>query len=247
MVELEKGSRIGFWELIEKDEEKSKKSHNSYWKCKCHLCGNIYSVRASSLKNGKTKKCGICSRSYNAKDETGNKYNSLTVLYKIGSKNKRVMWKCQCECGNFIEVSGTDLRTGMVKTCGKCPTKESQGEKKIREALIKFGIDFIQEYSFPDFVYDSKHKPRFDFYIPSQNYVIEYDGVQHFKSSGGWNDENNYKKTIERDKIKNSYCFNNNIPIIRIPYNYKEEIKAFDLIPQTSKFLLEKENKNEFT
>ena len=72
------GLKIGFWDVLEKDNEKSKEKHQSYWKCRCNLCGNIYSVRGSSLINGNCQKCGICSRSYNVKDETGQKYNKLT-------------------------------------------------------------------------------------------------------------------------------------------------------------------------
>lgn len=236
------GLKIGFWDVLEKDNEKSKEKHQSYWKCRCNLCGNIYSVRGSSLNNGKSQKCGICSRSYNVKDETGQKYNKLTVLYKAGSKNNRVMWKCQCDCGNHIDVSGTDLRTGAVKSCGKCPGRESLGEKLIREKLTQFGIDFIQEYTFKDLVFETGHYARFDFYIPSHNYIIEFDGIQHFSygNNSSWNTEEKFLETKKRDNIKNNYCFNHNIPIIRIPYDYKEELTAFDLIPQTSKFLIRK-------
>jgi hypothetical protein len=88
------------------------------------------------------------------------------------------MWKCKCECGNLIDVSGTDLRTKAVKSCGKCPGKESLGEKLIREKLTQFNIDFIQEYRFEDLIFpDTKHHAKFDFYIPSHNYIIEFDGI----------------------------------------------------------------------
>lgn len=250
MPELDlKGRTVGFWEVLEKDIEMSQNKHQSYWKCKCGLCGEIYSVRGSSLNTNKTQKCGKCSRTYNAKDETNNVYDKLTVLYRIGSYNNRMMWKCKCECGNLIDVSGTDLRTKAVKSCGKCPGKESLGEKLIREKLTQFNIDFIQEYRFEDLIFpDTKHHAKFDFYIPSHNYIIEFDGIQHFQyenNPDSWNNYENFTKTKKRDKIKNEYCIKNNIPLIRIPYNYKYELTAFDLIPQTSQFLFRKEHLNE--
>lgn len=231
--------KFGFWEVIEKDIEKSKEKHQSYWKCKCTLCGEIYSVRGSALKAGKTTKCVHCST--RIINEIGNIYNNLKVISYAKKKNNRAMWLCKCQCGNLIEVSGTDLRMGKIKSCGRCPTKESNGEKMIRKMLNNSGIIFISEYSFKDFKYENGYTPRFDFYIPQRNYIIEYDGVQHFKSTSGWNTQKVHQKTIEKDKIKNKYCFDHNIPIIRIPYN-ENDITIFDLIPETSRFLLERSN-----
>ena len=49
------------------------------------------------------------------------------------------------------------------------------------------------------------------------------------------------KKIQERDKIKNNYCFNNNIPLIRIPFIYENNIKLEDLILDSSPFVFTKE------
>lgn len=48
----------------------------------------------------------------------------------------------------------------------------------------------------------------------------------------------------KRDLEKNNFCFTNNIPIIRIPYNKNFGIE--DLILETSRFILTKENENEY-
>lgn len=53
-------------------------------------------------------------------DETGKKYGYLTVLERAPNKNKKVYWKCRCDCGREHLVSGTNLRTGAVKSCGQC-------------------------------------------------------------------------------------------------------------------------------
>lgn len=53
------------------------------------------------------------------KDETGNKYNKLTVIEQ-GEKDKygTIRWICQCDCGNKTLVGGYFLRSGKTKSCG---------------------------------------------------------------------------------------------------------------------------------
>lgn len=52
-------------------------------------------------------------------DESGNKYGTLFVINSIRRPNDRkTMWLCECECGNTIVCSGSDLRTGKRRSCG---------------------------------------------------------------------------------------------------------------------------------
>lgn len=57
-----------------------------------------------------------------------------------------------------------------------------------------------------------------------------------YKAQKGFNSEQDVLEQ-QRDKIKNEFCKNNNIPIIRIPYTYKN-ITLKDLQPETSEMLL---------
>lgn len=54
------------------------------------------------------------------KNEIGNQYGLLTVIERAPNKNNKVYWKCRCQCGREHIVSGTNLRTGQVKSCGQC-------------------------------------------------------------------------------------------------------------------------------
>ena len=60
-------------------------------------------------------------------DLTGQKFNKLTVLSKDEEKNtnKRIYWKCKCDCGNEILVSADKLKSGHTKSCG-CLKREAQ-------------------------------------------------------------------------------------------------------------------------
>lgn len=48
------------------------------------------------------------------------------------------------------------------------------------------------------------------------NFLIEYDGEQHFHKVR--NDRYGYEGIVARDNYKNQWCEKNNIPLIRIPY-----------------------------
>lgn len=48
--------------------------------------------------------------------------------------------------------------------------------------------------------------------------LIEYDGEQHYKPVEFFGGEEGFKNAQYRDKIKNDYCENNNINLIRLPY-----------------------------
>lgn len=66
-----------------------------------------------------------------------------------------------------------------------------------------------------------KRKLAFDFYLPDLNICIEFDGQQHYISIDRWGGDNGLKTRQIRDEIKNKYCENNNIILIRIKYNEK--------------------------
>lgn len=51
--------------------------------------------------------------------EIGKKYKMLTVLEYIGKvPGKGAIYRCKCDCGNIVEVLGTELRGGIRKSCG---------------------------------------------------------------------------------------------------------------------------------
>jgi len=44
-----------------------------------------------------------------------------------------------------------------------------------------------------------------------------------------------------RDNIKNQYCIENKIPLIRIPYYYLSKLKIEDLLLESSDFILKED------
>jgi hypothetical protein len=55
---------------------------------------------------------------------TGQVFGRLKVLENAGvDKEKKLLWKCECVCGNSLVVVGGSLRSGLTKSCG-CLRKE---------------------------------------------------------------------------------------------------------------------------
>lgn len=246
------GQKFNHWTVLKFDEERSASSRKNFWICECD-CENhtIKSVRSDNLKSGKSKSCGCYNRACAAErmrkigqntvvkqDLTGKQFGYWYVESRAENQNNHVAWNCICKCGTKRIVLGQSLKNGTSQSCG-C-LNMSHGEKKIKDLLEQNHINFIQEYPIADLWFSKEsNKARFDFYIENK-YAIEFDGEQHFMEMS---DDGYFKHNVdtiqEHDKIKNQYCKEHNIPIIRIPYTHLKDICLEDLIPETSKFLVE--------
>ena len=61
--------------------------------------------------------------------------------------------------------------------------------------------------------------------------LIEFDGEQHFEPVEYFGGEEKFLIQKERDKRKNKYCEENNIPLLRIPYLDYQQIDMKYLFP----------------
>lgn len=215
-----------FGELIVIEKSSVKKSNRVAWKCKCS-CGNETVVITNHLTSGHTKSCGClqkiaCGKMNPAVNITNQRFGKLIALERVPNKNGKTYWKCKCDCGNYCEVSTNALRTGHTMSCGCI---NSKGEEKIANWLSKNNIYFERQKSFDDCRdLNTNYLLRFDFFIDNK-LLLEYDGITHFKSTGGWNDEEAVKNIQSKDQIKNEWAKSKNIPLYRINYNdiYSEE------------------------
>lgn len=122
-----------------------------------------------------------------------------------------------CKCGNEYEATMGNLR--HIDGCPKCNIR-SKGEFRVMNHLESTGVDYIPQFT------TTKCKNirplRFDFAIIGNNgsvkMFIEYDGIQHFEPIDYFGGEDNFLYVKKNDEIKNDYCNENDIPLIRIPY-----------------------------
>jgi hypothetical protein len=81
-------------------------------------------------------------------------------------------------------------------------------------------VIYEEEKIFDCCVNDKTKKPlRFDFYLPGYNTCVEFDGIQHFKPVNYWGGQLAFESRCRNDHIKNSFCADNNINLIRIKYD----------------------------
>jgi len=113
------GDKIGRWTVLEDYELTSKKEKK--WHCRCE-CGTEKYVLERSLVHGGSLSCGCLrkenSARANGKDLTGQRFGNLTAVRKLKSTSAGIWWRCECSCGNKVDVLGTLLVTGRRTNCG---------------------------------------------------------------------------------------------------------------------------------
>ena len=209
---------------------------HALWKCECQCDKKtiVYKTSNQLTKGSKFLSCGCLINEAN-KQARLNQYNKtllnkrfgkLVVKECLGSNNKgALLWRCTCDCGNLNFVTTTHhLTSGNTKSCG---CLSSVGELNIQNILINNQILFIKEKSFDDLHYnnDINSHPRFDFYLPELNRLIEFDGSQHYNQTNlNWEDQISLQDRQQRDQLKNQWAAAHNIPLVRIPYWEKDNI-----------------------
>lgn len=110
----------------------------------------------------------------------------------------------------------------------RCPhCKSSKGEKKIEDFCIKNNLKYKTQYKIKQC--KNKKELPFDFALFDKNKLlclIEYDGELHYKSIDFFGGEKALLYRQKCDNIKNEFCKNNGIKLIRIPYTI-EDIEAY--------------------
>ena len=237
---------FGRWTALYKS--KYKKGNHYPWHCICK-CGTERDVNTRDLISGKSCSCGCLQKEIASeigkktikfakqvqfKDLSNQKFGKLTAIEGIYI-NEKYKWKCRCDCGNVVYINTHDLISGNTSSCG---CLKSKGQEKIAQILNEYNISFVTEKIFKDCVYtDTKYNCRFDFYV-NNNYLIEYDGIQHFKDNSFF--PLSLKEQQLKDEFKNQYCIKHNIPLIRIPYTKFNTLIFEDLNPETSDFIINK-------
>lgn len=217
--------RFGKLVAIE-DTGKTYKGH-ALWLCKCD-CGKIIEVTVNKLESGNTKSCGCIQKEFaatlghsHADDLSGKVFGYLKVLYDSGERQSgNIKWICKClKCGKITHpITASSIKRGITKSCG-C-LQESYYESVITDILEELNIVFKKQFIFSDLKGDSDNL-RFDFALfKNEDLVclIEYQGEQHYKPVEFFGGEEQFKKTLRYDSLKEEYCKNNNIKLIKIPY-----------------------------
>lgn len=184
---------------------------------RCESCGHEYEKELIRLPIEEVKK--------RIESVNGNKLLNPEQYVGNGESNLEIL----CSCGRTFTTSLSNYEYSNVNRCQICSKRVSKSELYVASILEKYKINYISEHKFEDCA-DKKPLP-FDFYLTDYNCCVEFDGIHHYKPIYG---EDRFAITKAHDEMKDNYCNNNGIQLIRIPYyleDKSEEIitKALDI------------------
>lgn len=194
-----------------------------YLKC---LNGHEYKQdRRNFLANKKCNRCYLDGKVFSL-DKISSEFR------KIHGESYTYDWSNYKNLHSEIEIKCRRNHTFFQKVSnhlqGKgCPMcRESVGERVISRYLDDNCLNYVRQKKFKDCKYVS-HLP-FDFFLPDLNILIEFDGIQHYKPISQFGGEDEFKKTKIKDGIKNKYCLDNKINLIRISYqdNIEDRLRS---------------------
>lgn len=151
------------------------------------------------------------------------------VLISSADEYKNVLspLKYICPKHGVQTTNLSHLREG--KGCPICC--ESKGESKIRVWLESNQIKYVPQKRFNElYMKSSRAKLSYDFFLPSYNLLIEYQGEYH---DGTVNKIAPYRQSVEevfnqqeRDKLKRKYAENNGYRLLEIWYSEFDNIES---------------------
>ena len=179
-------------------------------------CGKIYEVTPANFLSGHG--CPYCSGKAKKTDDqfqqevydlVGDEYTFLDTY--INSKVKlRVKHN---KCGRIYEVTPTDF----FNKHSRCPYCNSpKGETLITKILDTLNIKYESQETFDDL--KDIQPLSYDFYVPSQNILIEYQGIQHYEPIDYFGGDHAFKLQQKHDKMKLDYAKTHHYNLITVPY-----------------------------
>lgn len=158
-------------------------------------------------------------------DIHGNQYDYSKVKYV------NAITKVEIICykhGSFWQTRDKHVVYGTG--CPKCSDGVSRGERRIQNILDTCGITYEREKRFADLYGSTRNsRLRYDFWIPSFNLLIEYDGEHHFsavRTKGRLTKEqaiDRHDATVINDAKKTEYAQANGYNLERIRYDQNVE------------------------
>lgn len=183
---------------------------------KHNKCGKVYLVTpANFLSGSRCQQCYIETKRKTNEQFKREVYNLVgneyTVLGSYHNADTKIKVKHNT-CGGVYEVRPYSFLEG----CG-CPyCNSSKGELIISKILNTLNINYEAQKTFDDL--KDTQSLSYDFYIPDQDILIEYQGVQHYQPVDRFGGEDHFKIQQKHDKMKLDYAKENNYNLIAVPY-----------------------------
>jgi predicted Zn-ribbon and HTH transcriptional regulator len=200
-------------------------NNKSKLKLKCNIDNYEWETKYLNFINN-NKGCAKCAGILKLTQEEVEKIVNDQCLKMNFKLNKSFEYKntrsliLEIKCNNCNHIWNVRFNNFIYHNSGCPECNISKGEQEIEKVLKEYDINYIKQKTFKDCKYIKNLK--FDFFLPELNICIEYDGIQHYEALDFFGGEIKLKENQNRDQIKNQYCIDNNIDLIRISYlNFK--------------------------
>lgn len=188
-------------------------------------CGHIFKITPHNfLAGNRCPKCAMDVRKNKLKLSDDEIYNRLSAKWNMNeyeilsdyinsSTPLKILHKT---CKHVSHISFTHA-IDRLSLCTYC-TAPSRGEKKI--------IDFLDSYMFENYEYQKTYDGligigggllSYDFYLPNDNLLIEYQGEYHDGTVNNQTDKD-FERQKEHDLRKREYAKEHNIELLEIWY-----------------------------
>lgn len=144
-------------------------------KFKCLNCGLISELQLIYfIKKASCPGCAYNAKHFTTQGIQNRLPDGYTLLEEYRGTDTKVLVRHE-DCGFIWKTTVHGLLSDY--RCPKCSKKRSKGEQNIIRWLNENKINFQAEYKF-----NWSENRRYDFYLPDYNLLIEYMGIQHYKT-----------------------------------------------------------------
>ena len=231
------------------NQDGSFRRYEKWYKYHCNICGWDECWAEESHLISQRQGCSVCNNKTIVKgiNDIATTHPCL-VKYFVNvedtythscASNDKVVLKC-LDCGKEKEMIINNLfKRGF--NCSICSDKISYGEKFVINILNQLQLDFQTQLSKAMLSWCQDYRYDFYFELSGEKYVIETNGLQHYKECTG-----NWKKKLKEqqlvDKLKKELALSNGIKeenyiVIDCRYSELEFIKQNILNSNLAKVL----------
>ena len=202
------GDEYTFLDTYVNNSTKIKIRHNK--------CGNVYKTKPNTFLLG--SRCPYCA-GYMKKtdaqfkkevfDLVGDEYTFLNAYVN----NKTKLRVKHNKCGYVYKVTPTDF-FHKHNRCSYC--NSPKGETIITKLLDTLNINYEPQKTFDDL--RDTQPLSYDFFVPDQNILIEYQGIQHYEPIDYFGGNSAFERQQKHDKMKANYAKDHGYNLIAVPY-----------------------------
>lgn len=196
-------------------------------------CGTLCKISAGNFLCGtRCAKCAKDSLRLTKEEAEHRMQETIGTDFRIVGEYANMQTKVAVlheTCGNISHIRLTDVVYKGV-SCKYC--NMPNGEKLVKSVLTQLGLSFEMQKTFDDL--KNINKLSYDFYVPSKELLIEYQGEQHFKCKnfGGMSKEKaqiKFELQQINDELKREYAKAKGFKLIEVPYTVKtlSDVKKF--------------------